>query len=418
MASSIFYGWWITAASGFVLFVTVGVGLYSAPVFLVPLQEHFGWSRAAIAGGGGVAALMAGVVSPMVGLWIDRYGSRRVMSLGAVLMGCAVALFALMDSLWHLYAINLLGALGVSCAAFIPNQVLISNWFVRKRGLAMGLSLAGIGLGGLALAPLADLLIARLGWRLAYAALACLFLPMLAVILAVVRTHPAELGLRPDGLPTPSETDDDAPSQPDAVENTTRGLGLGEALRTRAFWMISLCNLLLVFGGFSIVTHLVAYLTDQGFGSRTAAVSLGLMIGASVAGRLLFGFLADHVPKARVLSLVLGLLTGCTLLLFRVQSAEMLPAFLLSFGVAFGGGAVLIPLLVGECFGLRFFGRILGLTMISATLGGAIGPVLTGRIYDVTGSYQLAFVMHTVGFGLAAVVAYFLRPSTRAGGLE
>ena len=282
----------------------------------------------------------------------------------------------------------------------------------------MGLSLAGIGLGGLALAPLADLLIARLGWRLAYAALACLFLPMIAVILAVVRTHPAELGLRPDGLPTPSETDDDAPAQLDAVENTTRGLGLGEALRTRAFWIISLCNLLLVFGGFSIVTHLVAYLTDQGFGSRTAAVSLGLMIGASVAGRLLFGFLADHVPKARVLSLVLGLLTGCTLLLFRVQSAGMLPAFLLSFGVAFGGGAVLIPLLVGECFGLRFFGRILGLTMISATLGGAIGPVLTGRIYDVTGSYQLAFVMHTVGFGLAAVVAYFLRPSTRAGGLE
>ena len=90
---------------------------------------------------------------------------------------------------------------------------------------------------------------------------------------------------------------------------------------------------------------------------------------------------------------------------------------LLSFGVAFGGGAVLIPLLVGECFGLRLFGRILGLTMISATLGGAIGPVLTGRIYDVTASYQLAFVMHTVGFGLAAVIAYFLRPPMRAGSL-
>ncbi len=407
MSSSIFYGWWITAASGFIFFITVGIGLYSAPVFLVPLQEHFGWSRAAIAGGGAVAALMAGAVSPLVGLWIDRYGSRKVMSLGVLLMGSGIALFALMESLWHLYAINLIAAIGISCAAWIPNQTLISNWFIRKRGLAMGISLTGIGLGGLAIAPLAELLIAQLGWRLAYAALASLLLPGVAVILVIVRSFPADMGLLPDGEVAASERNDG--------DLETSGLEVRESLRTSAFWIISLCNLLLIFGGFSIVTHLVAFLIDQGFESRRAAASLGIMIGASVIGRLLFGALADRFHKPHVMCLALLLLTAGMFFLFRIQSAGTLPAFLFSFGIAFGGGAVLIPLLVSECFGLRSFGRILGLIMVSATLGGAIGPVVTGRIYDVSGSYGLAFILHTAAFAFAAVTVYFLRaPKTGA----
>jgi MFS family permease len=404
----IFYGWWITAASALILFITVGIGLYAPPVFMVPLQDHFGWSRATIAAGSSVAALTTGLISPIVGFWIDRYGARKVMSLGALLMAGSMASFAAMESLWQLYVINMLAAIGLACTAWIPNQTLISNWFRRRRGLAMGISLAGIGLGGLTFAPLADLLIMRLGWRLAFAGLASLILAIaVAVVLAVVRSRPADLGLLPDGDETPG--DDLAHMEAEGADGGASGLELRESLRTSAFWTLSLCNFLSVFASFSIVVHLVAFLGDQGL-ERTAAGSLGLTIGVSVGGRLFFGLLADRLTTARVMSVALILLAGGTLFLFVIRSGGALPGFVIMFGLAFGGTAVLLPLLVGECFGLRSFGRILGLIMIPATLGAAIGPILTGRIYDVTGSYRLAFILHIAALASAALAIYFLRP--------
>ena len=132
-----FYGWWIVAGSFLILFIAVGIGLYAPPVFLVPLQQHFGWSRAAIAAGSAIAAVVSGMVSPLVGAWIDKYGSRAVMTFGALLMGAAFLLLSAMSALWHLYALNALAAVGITCCAWIPIQTLIANWFNKKRGLAM-----------------------------------------------------------------------------------------------------------------------------------------------------------------------------------------------------------------------------------------------------------------------------------------
>ena len=410
MTGPIFYGWWITAASGLTLLITVGVGLYTPPVFLIPLQDHFGWSRAAIAAGTSIGALTTGIVSPLVGFWVDRYGSRRVIALGALLMGCGFALFAGMRSLWQLYAINMAAAVGIACAAWIPNQTLISNWFLRRRGLAMGMALSGIGFGGLAMAYLAGLMIDRFDWRSAYVGLASLILVIVVPLaLAAVRNRPEDLGLRPDGDPSVLGSDDSTRIAAHAVGSAASGLELAESVRTSAFWVLSLCNFLWVFASLSIVAHLVAFLRDQAFEPRWAAGVLALTIGTSVGGRLIFGLLADRFAKPRVMSLALILLALGTLFLFRIQSVAALPGFVITFGLAFGGCAVLIPLLVGECFGLRAFGKVLGLGMISATLGAAIGPVLTGRIYDVTGSYGLAFVLHVAALVIASVGMYFLR---------
>ena len=187
----LFYGWRIVGASFLILLIAVGIGLYGPPVFLVPLQDHFGWSRAAIAGGSAVAFLTAGVVAPLVGVLIDRYGSRKVMVTGALVMGGAFCLLSAIRSLWQFYALNVIVAIGISLVAFIPNQTLISNWFHRKRGLAMGITLAGIGFGGLAMPPLAAFMIADFGWRVAYAVLGSLvLLIVVTVTLAVVRSRP------------------------------------------------------------------------------------------------------------------------------------------------------------------------------------------------------------------------------------
>lgn len=403
-----FYGWHIVTASFFILFVTVGVAIYSPPVFLVPLQEHFGWSRAAIATGGAIAALVSGGFSPFVGVWIDRYGARRVMTVGAILMGSAFALLGRLESLWQLYASYALAGAGVTCVAFIPNQTLISNWFVRRRGMAMGIATAGIGFGGLTIAPLSAALIDGVGWRMSFVSLSLLiFVIVVTLTLTVVRDRPSDLGLLPDGDPPEPLSLSQLSAPPPAAKPP--GISLGESLKTSAFWIISIANLLFVFGGLSIIGHLVAFLDDAGFDNRFAAATLGGALGVSVGGRLLFGALADRLPPRQVMAMALILQAVATLFLLNIATRGAVPAFVVTFGLGLGGVAVLVPLLVGDNFGLRSFGKILGVIMISATIGVAVGPVLTGRIFDVTGSYNGAFALHFGAFSVAAAMVLFLR---------
>lgn len=405
-----FYGWRIVAASFTILFVAVGAGLYAPPVFLVPLQDHFGWNRAQIAGANAAAALITAVTSPLAGLWISRYGARRVMATGGAVMAAAFGLLALTQALWQLYAFNVLAAIGLTCVAWVPTQTLISNWFETKRGLAMGAALTGIGFGGMAMAPLVALLIGAFGWRVAFATLASIIaLVVVGAVVLIVRDRPADLGLLPDGV----AADAGAVGQT-ALRTPDTGVGpsgfeLADSVRTRAFWLLSLCHLLWVFANLSIIAHLVAFLGDGGLTPAAAASTLGATVGISVGGRVMFGYLADRVPKRHVMSAALLLHTVATVALLGDISAPAVVLFVITFGLGIGGGAVVVPLLVGECFGLRAFSKILGVVMISAALGAATGPVLAGRIFDVTGSYGDAFRINVVVFFLAAVLIQFLR---------
>ena len=193
------------------------------------------------------------------------------------------------------------------------------------------------------------------------------------------------------------------------------GIELGQAVRTGTFWTLASAHFLWTFASFSILGHIVAHLRDVGFASATAATALGLTVGASVAGRVVIGYFADSASKRDIMTAALAFSGLSTVLLLSIQSGGVLPLFVITYGLALGGIAVLFPLLVGECFGLLAFGKILGLIMIAATLGAAAGPVLTGRVYDVTGSYRLAFMLHVAVFLTAAVAIHFLpRPLTRA----
>ncbi len=408
---AVFYGWWIVGGCFVALFVGLGVGIYAPPVFLVPLQNHFGWSRAAIAAGSASAAVIGGVASPVVGACIDKYGSRTMMIFGALVMGTAMLLLSAMTALWQLYVLNVVAAIGFTCCGPIPIQTLISNWFRRRRGLAMGIAQTGVGFGGLVMAPLAGLLVARVGWRLAFAVLGGVILTTItAMVLAVVRSRPAEMGLLPDGDAVVSEG-----GEGEAGHGVGIGIDVGAALRTGAFWVLAAAHFLWLFASSSILGHFVAHLRDVGFESGVAAGALGLIGGASVAGRIVVGYFADSSSKRGVMSAALVLSALSVTLLLSIASRGALPLFVVSYGLAVGGIAVLFPLLVGEYFGLLAFGKILGLIAIAATLGMAAGPVLTGRIYDVTGSYRPAFTLLVGVFVAAALAIGFLpRPLARA----
>jgi MFS family permease len=410
----LYHGWWIVGASFSILLVTVGTGLYGPPVFLVPLQDQFGWSRAVISGGTAVGALTVGLVAPLVGVFIDRYGARKVMTTGGLVMGGGFFLLGAIQSLWQLYALNVIAAIGLSSAAWLPNQTLVSNWFDRLRGRAMGITLAGIGFGGLSMPPLAGLLIGEFGWRTAYAVLGALvLLVVVTVTLALIRSRPEDMGLLPDGEPAVSEATRTNPggAAPNGAE--IAGLSLAESVRTGAFWMLSLGHVFWSFGSMSIIGHLPAFLADRGFEIGSAASYLAFAIGLSVVGRVGFGVLADRFTKKRIMCWALILHAFAVICLLEVDRFGALPSFVVLFGIGIGGGAVLIPLLIAECFGLRAFGKVLGVLTISATLGAAAGPVLTGRIFDVTGSYQLAFILHIASF-TASAVAFYLLPKPRS----
>jgi MFS family permease len=215
--------------------------------------------------------------------------------------------------------------------------------------------------------------------------------------------------LLPDGDEPVTGMVDPTPMRGNDEETDADGMDLGEALRTSAFWILALCNFMSIFASFSIVMHLAAFLNDQGFQSQTAARSLGLVIGMSVGGRVLFGIVADRMTKKHVMFVIQALLASGTLFLFTIKASEARAGFVIIFGLAYGGAAVLGPLLVGECFGLRSFGKILGLFMLSATIGAATGPVLAGWIHDLTGSYRLAFAIDVAAFTIASVSICFLR---------
>lgn len=406
----VFYGWWIVFGAFCILVVAAGAGLYALPIFLVPLQEHFGWTRAGISTGPAVAAVVSAVLAPFVGVLLERFGTRKVMCFGASVMALGFLGLASIAALWHFWLASAVVAIGISLVAFIPVQTLISHWFTRRRGLAMGLTLAGIGFGGLMIAPLTGQIITAYGWREAYLTLAVLVVVLVTVIvLSLIRQSPQEMGLLPDG-----DIADESLGDRDA-EIVLPGMEVGEAMRTGVFWFIAMANFLGIFAAFGIVQHLAALLSDAGYSASRAASVLGISIGITMVGRVLFGLLTDRFAIRWIFATVVALPAVAAFLLMSIDSTPILVLFCICFGLGLGGIAVISPLAVGACFGLRAFSKIVGAIFVSATLGASAGPVITGKLYDINGDYRVALMVLIVAGCIGVVSAIFVvRPAALA----
>lgn len=393
-----YYGWRIVGASFSVLFVIVGVVYYSFPVFYAPLIQEFGWSRAAVTAGFAISiALIGPVFGVSAGFLIDRWGTKRILLAGLLCAGAAFVGFRYMQSLTAYYAFYFLQTVGYVSAGPVPNQVLISHWFRRMRGRAMGIAYVGIGVGG-AIAPVgAQFLIGRFGWRAAMLAIAGMVLALLIpLVLLVVKNRPSDMALSPDGDPqtAPPGAPEPAPAASPA--------GLKEALRTRAFWFILLGSLLSIGAVGGVIQHLVLFLRDRRFSAEDAAQVASLLLVASIAGRLVMGWLADRFPKKYVmLAACLMVALAIPVLLFaHVPGAVYLFAFVFGFGM--GADYMLIPLLTAECFGLAALGRLMGVILTTDALAQAVTPVIVGRMYDVQGTYLWGFALLALLAGAGA----------------
>ena len=381
----IFYGWWVVG--GTLLVTTLGGGFYihGFSAFMRPLAEQFDVGLGTIALVFSASTCSEAVLGPLLGYLIDRFGSRRMMLVGIPIFALGFFLLSLAPSLLFVFLVfPLVISPGVSVGVFSPAITAVGHWFHRRRATALSIATLGLGVGGL-FVSLLQFFIDEFDWRVAARAAAIVILAVgLPVALLVMRDRPQEIGEVPDGerLPEGLAREAYAPS----ADFTPR-----EALASPAFWKLVLWFGLRMFVVASISLHFIPLIEEKKFSGAEAAALLSIFAVATIPCRLSLGVVADRVPK-NVLAAVLGLVQlGALAILFTAQEFWQLIAFALVYAVSWGGsGANLNTALRADYFGLRFFATIGGMFNTLMVIGIVVGPFITGRIFDSTGSYDLA----------------------------
>jgi sugar phosphate permease len=410
-----FYGWYIAGCCLVVFFFTNGLSLYVPQNLFPRFMETFGATPAEVSRTTAITFALAGIIAPFVGAAIDRFGVVRVIRTGLVLLALTFSAYPFAQSLQQLYVLHAAIAVGLVFCGLMPNIVLLSNWFITRRGTVVGLLVAGSSLAGatlpVAIAPLVN--DPALGWRAGFGVLAAAFwLFALLPGFLVLRESPRVVGQFPDGAAS-------APSGAVDGEELREGVPFATALRSRTLWCLAIGSASIWFSIQAITSQFTIYLEqDAGFQPQNATRLYSTLLACSVAGKFLFGAISDRYTK-RSMMLVASiiLLAGC-LQLFRLNDGVLalthdplqLTAFALVFGLGFGGSFTLIQLVAVESFGQLALGRILGVVIFIDTMGGAAGTLLAGQIRTTTGDYFLSFSVVTV-VAIIAVINVLLIPA-------
>ncbi|HJU16306.1 MAG TPA: MFS transporter [Stellaceae bacterium] len=407
-----FYGWVLVA----IAFVTMAVGVNARTVFslLFPaMLDEFGWDRGVTAGAFSFGFLVSALVTPGVGRLMDLRGPRLVIEIGVVAMGAGLILASFIREPWQLYLT--LGALaggGVNCLAYTGQSLYLTNWFVRRRGLALSIAFSGVGLGSIVILPWLNAVIAGAGWRSACLQLGILVLVLLAPLNLMLKKRPEDLGLEPDGITSIAVSADRAANVVDpawaAVDWT-----LARALRTSRFWWLAIgyfCGLL---SWYAVQVHQTRYLTEIGFGPGEAAWALGFVSLVAVPGQIAFGHLSDRIGREWVWTIGNAGFVVCCILLIALRSlpsATLLAAMIAAQGALGYSLTSVMGAIPAEIFEGRNYGSIFGTVMLAAILGGAAGPWVAGILYDNTGGYAVAFAIAIGCSTLSALTIWLAAP--------
>lgn len=403
----VFYGWWIVAVGISIAILNGAFYTYGFGIYFVPLLHELGASRAALGGVVGLARLEGGLIAPLAGWLIDRYGPRPLLYFGIITMGFAFFLLSWVTSLWMLYAVFMVIATASSFGGGRPINVAVANWFVRKRARALGILLAGIGLGGSAVVVV-GWLTQMYGWRSA-AVMAGLAYWLVGIpLVSLVHHRPEQVGMHPDGEPLPVETpsrDRSGSHEPLEIELTPR-----QALKSLSFWMLAIA-----FASWSVtvtvaaIYHVPFLIEEMGASPVYAASLASITLLISVPGRVIFGWIGDYL-NIRVLLATLLLIQGLGVLAMSViPSLGWAPLYILLLGPAYGGSAALRQAIVAHFYGRRNFGTISGLLQFVDLPGTVTGPIFVGLMVDTFDSYRLGFQIVALFLALGAVALFIAR---------
>jgi MFS family permease len=473
-SANIFYGWIVIILAVFAVAVTNGLSIGGIPVFYSSFIKEFNWNRTTIATAGALLLLARGLAGPFTGPLWDRYGPKRFMVIGAAVIGIALIIGSFIGAPLHLYLMILLMAVGLTFAGLGPGAFLAASWFTGKRGIAMGIVATGTSLGGMIFSPVSTRLIASYGWRwamLIYAVFAlAVFMPL---IYFFIKNRPAEIDLQADpdasdwvlrnrrlvnsvlataaimGTLIYSPVSQQLASRfgkqaafviftvlaiiclgvmvryfaargdSDAVAELASGAAAGatlrEAMSSASYWLLLLGSSLCYYVIFAIVQQFILHLQspEVGFTLAGAAWAYSTLFFFSLTGKSLFGFLSDRFSKCAVNLVCCVMMFAGTLILLKINQANTW-FFCLLFGLGYGGITVTTKLVLAQLFGLRSLGKLLGIMMGAETIFGSGGNLLTGRLFDATSSYQVAFKVMAVCSIVSVILMALLYRSSNA----
>ena len=371
--------------------LTIGSSQYAFGLFVGPLEETFGWSRTQISASLSFTAV-GSLIAPLLGRFMDKHGARPVLAFSLTLICLSFALRPMMSELWHWYALSLLQFVGYSGATILPAGRLIGIWFSRSRGRVMGITLLGNNFGGLWVPPVLALTLSMSSWRGSYVVLAVLTALVLIYAMIVLREYPKADDSEADGRMTrPQET------------SILTGWTLKEALHTKAFYAIATAVLMGSFTYSAVLPQVTAHLTNEGVSVTVASLALSVFAIFGMLGKLAMGFLSERIGSRYALMVDLGGQTLFVLVMMWAATPAIMWFSVPMFGFFLGGFGALFSIIVQDMFGIRHFGSIMGIINMATMVSFGVGPLLAGASFDLTGSYNAAFMTTAVLFAIGAL---------------
>ncbi len=406
MKTRYFHGYHIVVTSFFIQAICVG-GMFTYGVFFKELQQEFGWSRALISGASSMAFFVMGTGAVIAGTLNDRIGPRIILTVSGVFLGLGYMLMSQMNMPWQLYLLyGLFAGIGFSTHDVIILST-IARWFVKYRGMMSGIVKVGTGAGQFLGPLIASVLISNFGWRNAYFIIGGVVLMGLVALAQLMKRDPGKIGLLPDG--NKQNTDGNIlPAEDNSVS-------LRAMVHHMQFWGICFSEFAVFFCLLTIPVHIVPHAMDLGLKPAIAAFVLSTIGGASILGRLVIGAANDKIGGKHSLMACFLILIVSLILLQFTGGPWMMFLFAFIYGFAHGGFFTVMSPMIAEFFGMRSHGQLFGTVLFFGTIGGAIGPILTGHIFDITGAYRMAFIVLTVFAIVGFIPIMFLRPIKGAG---
>lgn len=409
MFKNIFYGWWIVLACFLITLYVGGVAFFGFTAFFEPIQREFGWNYTQVSLASSLRGLEMGIFAPLVGFLVDRLGARKLLLAGSIIVGLGLVLISFTQSLLTFYAAFILLAFGAGGCTSVVAMTAVANWFRKKLGLALGIMASGMGAGGLLVPPIVRL-IDLYGWRTTFAILGIGMWVIGIPLSFLVRKSPEPEGLQAalashGGLATDGAGEDHSMSFRDAVKD-------------RSFIYINVVEAVRMMTVTAVVTHLMPYFSSVGVSRSTSALVAAAVPLVSIVGRFGFGWLGDYYDKRHVYAATFALMAVGVIALCNVQMLWVGILFLLLFSPGFGGSMVVRAAILREYFGTASFGKLLGIAMGSASVGGVIGPTLAGWIFDEFGSYLTVWLTLFCTSVLALVLILRMTPLKPGIGLQ
>ena len=399
---NMFYGWWIVSVGVVLAIINGSFYVYGFGVFYLPLLNELGTTRAALGGVIGLARLEGGLIAPIAGWLIDKFGPRKLLYIGLSTVGICFLLLSVITKLWMLYVVFMLIATGSSFGGGRPISVAVANWFLRKRARALGILLAGIGLGGSGVFFVAWIT-ESFGWRTSAIVAALCYFFIAIPLVSLVYHKPEDLGLHPDGIPVEQSLSTNSADEPLELELTPK-----QALQSISFWLLAIA-----FAAWSVTVTVVAIyhipflIEDLGTSPVQAASIASLTLLLSVPGRIIFGWVGDILNIRILLSATLFVQAISILIMSLVTSPSWVPLYMALLGPSYGGSASLRQAIVAHFYGRKNFGTISGLLQFVDLPGAVLGPILVGWLVDSFDGYSVGF-QAAAGFLFIGAIAVFV----------